>query len=82
MIGPSDMYGDLESEDVDEFEGLQPDDEHEIDPYGKFWRGEVHTFEEDFEEELDRIKDDPFPVEETELFTYYEELNSNTREVE
>jgi hypothetical protein len=55
MMGPSDMYGDLTLEDVEEFEGLQPDDEREINPYGNFQRGEVRSFDRDFEWELDSI---------------------------
>jgi hypothetical protein len=56
MYGPSDMYGDLSLEDVDEFEGLEPEDGREVRPEGRFDRGfreEVHNFDEDFEEIMD-----------------------------
>ncbi len=57
MYGPSDQYGDMTLEDVDEFEGLQPDDEREINPYGRFQRDEVRQFDRDFEYELDMMID-------------------------
>lgn len=54
MYGPSDMYGDLSLEDVDDFEGLQPEDGQEIRPEGRFQRNEVRSFEQDFEYDLGR----------------------------
>lgn len=48
------MYGDLSLEDVDEFEGLEPEDGREIKPEGRFQRDEVRSFERDFEYDLDR----------------------------
>jgi len=65
MYGPSDMYGDLDLEDVDEFEGLQPEDGREIAPDGRFQRDEYRTFDEDFENDLD-------DYEEEELEEYWE----------
>lgn len=59
MIGPSDMYGDLSAEDVeDEFEGLEPDDEREIAPDGRFQRVEFRSFEQDFSYDLDSDYDE------------------------
>lgn len=66
MYGPSDMYGDLDLEDVDEFEGLQPEDGREIRPDGRFQRDEFRTFDEDFENDLDEYE------EEEELEEYWE----------
>lgn len=56
LIGPSDMYGDLDLEDVDEFEGLEGNDEREIDPGGRFQRDEFRSFELDFEYELEEAE--------------------------
>lgn len=53
MYTPNDMYGDLSQEDVEEFEGLQPDDEREISPRGLFQRDEFRSFERDFSYDLD-----------------------------
>jgi len=57
MHGPSDMFGDLDQEDVDEFQELQPDDGLPFDPLGKFTRYEVSSFDKDFARELDRDED-------------------------
>lgn len=54
LMGPSDMYGDMALEDVDEFEGLEPDDAREISPEGRFQRDEVRSFEQDFEFEMEQ----------------------------
>jgi hypothetical protein len=48
------MYGDLSLEDVEDFEGLEPEDGNEIRPMGRFQRGEVRNFEQDFGYDLDR----------------------------
>lgn len=64
MYGPSDRYGDMDLEDVEEFEGLQPDDEKEIDPLGNFQRDEVRSFDEDFEYELYNEDRRPYPGDE------------------
>lgn len=58
MMGPSDQYGDMSLEDVEEFEGLLPDDEKEIRIGGRFDRGEVRQFEPDFEYEFNAHFDD------------------------
>lgn len=58
MYGPSDMYGDMDIEDVDEFEGLEPDDGREVNPEGRFQRGEVRSFERDFEYEMEEAERD------------------------
>lgn len=68
LIGPSDMYGDMDIEDVDEFEGLEPDDDREIAPLSRFERDEFRSFDDDFEEELlqgdeDYRKDEEYPDE-------------------
>jgi hypothetical protein len=75
MFPGSDQYGDMNLEDVDEFEGLEPDYARPINPLGKFERSEFRTFERDFEEELgveewgdEDEEDDPEWSEE-----YYEE---------
>jgi hypothetical protein len=47
------MYGDLSMEDVDEFEGLEPNNAREIVPGGRFQRDEVRSFDRDFEEEME-----------------------------
>lgn len=47
MYGPSDMYGDMTLEDVEEFEGLEAEDERqEIDPLGHFERDQFHPLDE------------------------------------
>jgi hypothetical protein len=53
MVTLSDRYGDLNLEDIDEFEGLEPDDEKAIDFDKTFQRGEVRSFESDFGHQLD-----------------------------
>lgn len=55
MMTSTDQYGDMNLEDVDEFEGLEPDSELEFDPLGRFQKGEVRNFEEDFGFKLDQI---------------------------
>lgn len=60
MYGPSDMYGDLSLEDVEEFEGLEPEDGREIAPEGRFQRDEVRNFEKDFEYELEQAQEEEF----------------------
>lgn len=53
-MGPgSDMYGSLDAEDSDEFEGLEPDNERELAIGGHFQRDEVRSFDRDFEYDLD-----------------------------
>lgn len=54
MYGPSDQYGDLNLEDVDEFEGLQPDDDKELNFLSRFQPNEVRSFDDDFGYVLDR----------------------------
>jgi hypothetical protein len=51
------MYGDMSLEDVDEFEGLEPEDGREVEPEGRFQRDEVRNFEKDFEYELDEAEE-------------------------
>ena len=63
MYGPSDMYGDLSLEDVDEFEGLEPANAREIHPGGRFLRDEVRSFDRDFEDELGDDDDEPYDPE-------------------
>lgn len=58
MYGPSDMYGDLSLEDVEDFEGLEPENGREVAPEGRFQRDELRNFEKDFEYELDQTPDD------------------------
>ena len=56
MVTLSDRYGDLDLEDLvdDEFDGLEPDNEREIDFGGAIFQpGEVRSFEQDFGYELD-----------------------------
>jgi hypothetical protein len=53
MITLSDRYGDINLEDIEEFEGLEADDEREIDFEKTFQRGEARSFEEDFGYQLD-----------------------------
>lgn len=56
LIGPSDRYGDLDIEDLDEFQELEPEDyAHDggFDPMAGFQRDEVRSFERDFERELE-----------------------------
>lgn len=57
LFGPSDMYGDMSLEDVEEFEGLQPDDGREVDPSSRFQRNEIRNFDQDFEYDMDRYDD-------------------------
>ena len=54
MITLSDRYGDLTLEDVEEFEGLEPDNEKEIDFESTFTRGETRSFDKDFGDQLDQ----------------------------
>lgn len=67
MYGPSDMYGDLTLEDVEDFEGLEPEDGREVAPEGRFQRNEVRNFEKDFEYELNEA--------ETEAVLYEDEFD-------
>lgn len=60
LIGPSDMYGDLSLEDVDEFEGLEPEDGREVNPGDRFQRGEVRNFDEDFEHEMEDAEEEDY----------------------
>lgn len=58
MVTLSDRYGDLDLEDLvdDEYEGLEPDCEKEINFGGAiFQKGEVRSFEQDFGNELDEV---------------------------
>jgi hypothetical protein len=48
------MYGDMSLEDVEEFEGLEPENGREINPEGRFQRDEIRNFDKDFEYELDQ----------------------------
>lgn len=57
MFTNSDRYGDMDLEDVTEFEGLAPEDGKELNFLGRFDRQEVHTFEQDFESELGSLLD-------------------------
>lgn len=83
MNGPSDFYGDMSLEDVDEFEGLQPDDERPINPGGRFDKAEFRNFEQDFDWELEQSiwgqeeEEEGVEVEEPEVM-----LSENVREVE
>lgn len=52
MYGPSDMYGDMSIEDVEEFEGLESDDGQSVSPNRKFERNEFRKFDEDFAKEM------------------------------
>lgn len=58
MYGPSDMYGDLSLEDVDEFEGLSSDDGREVNPGDRFQRNEFRSFDQDFEHEMEEAEMD------------------------
>ncbi len=75
MYGPSDMYGDMDLEDVDEFEGLEPDNAREIDPLGRFQRGEVRLFDRDFEDAMDEEQEDWDDYEDRPLYDDEEDLD-------
>lgn len=61
MHTPSDRYGDMDLDDLDEnrtedgepYFSLEPDDDKEIDFDKTFQRGEVRSFETDFGYQLD-----------------------------
>lgn len=70
LIGPSDRYGVLDVEDVDDFQELEPEEyvnDKGFDPMAQFERNEFRNFERDFEEELgddDEFYDDEAPLDE------------------
>ena len=66
------MFGDLDIEDSDEFQDLQPDDGQPFDPLRKFTRYEVTSFDKDFVRELDRYRDEEFDIEEASVEPEYE----------
>lgn len=53
MYPTSDRFGDLDLEEVLDFEGLEPNDEREIDFNPRPGYSEVRSFEEDFDDELE-----------------------------
>lgn len=87
MNGPSDFYGDMSLEDVEEFEGLQPDDERPIAPYSRFQPGEIRSFERDFEWDLEEAIHEQEEGFDEEVNDFVEQearemLNENIREAE
>lgn len=59
LIGSNDRYGDMDIEDVDEFQELEMEDHpRAIDPMAHFEPGEVNNFDRDFDQELGESWDD------------------------
>ena len=89
MMAVSDRYGDLDLEDVEEFEGLEPETEAEIDFDKTFQRAEVRSFEADFGylldqtlAELDKDKSEWDEYDEAQAEEDYKTFGRHPRETE